>query len=64
MEEILKQVAYTDYANFKKQVLEESGWTVNVFRNKKYGKTPTTKLELRGLQAIVNEMYGINPYPA
>lgn len=60
MEEILKHVAYADYEEFKKIVLEESGWTINIFRNKKYGKTPVTKLERRGLLSIVNEMYGLN----
>lgn len=58
MKEILKYVSYADYEDFKKRVLEESEWTLNIFRNKKYGKTKTTKLELRGLWSIVNDMYG------
>lgn len=55
MEEILKMIPYPDYYEFKKFVMDRTGWNDRQFRNRCNGRTKVSSMEIDGLRVLARE---------
>lgn len=57
MDTILQQITVSEYDEFKRLVRERLGWSRTQYNDKKNGRLKIHPLELRELQAIVDDLH-------
>lgn len=56
MEEIIKQVSYADWQEFRQEVMKRCGLNCQQFRNRCSGRTPASASELLIMKQIIAEL--------
>ena len=59
MKELLKQVAIADEQEFRHKVMEQLGWSTQVYRGRKSGRSSLTPAERVAIQSIIDKNFGV-----